>query len=163
VKTEGLKRLVCGGHILGIFKFALCGVALALSLAVPEFCRAQCRETPTVLMDERTAETHLLARRDPELPTNAPALARVEPVTVLVTVDRQGAICEVRPLAGPQRLRSRAVRAVKKHWRYRPFLVDWKPVVARFPVTVRFARRKAGPQLTAFTSWAPLAGAVLTQ
>lgn len=163
MKTQGLKRLVCGGNILGMLKFALCGAALALVLAVPDFCRAQCRETPTVLMDERTAETHLLARKDPELPTNAPALARVEKITLLVTVDRQGAICDVRPVAGPQHLRSRAVRAVRKHWRYRPFLIDWKPVVARFPVTVRFASRKPEPRLTAFTSRVPRAAAALTQ
>jgi hypothetical protein len=154
---------VSGGNILGIFRLALCGVALALMLGVPEFCRAQCREGPTVLMDERTAETHLLTRRDPELPTNAPALARTEPVRLLVTVDRKGAICDVRPVAGPQHLRNRAVRAVRKHWRYRPFLIDWKPVVARFPVTVRFVSRKPEPRLTAFTSRVPRTAAALTQ
>jgi hypothetical protein len=152
VKAEGCKRLVCRGNILAISKFALCAASLGLILGVPELCRAQCPESPTVLMDERTAETHLLARKDPELPTNAPRFAGVKKVTLLVTVDRKGRICDVRPVAGPQELRSRAVRAVEQDWHYRPFLVDWKPVVARFPVTVRFVSRKAEPGLTALAS-----------
>lgn len=123
--------------------------AAAMLLAAPVFAAAQCRETPTVLMDEPTAETHLLARKDLELSTNAPGFVDVKKVRLLVTVDRRGAICDARPAAGPQELRSRAVRAVKMHWRYRPFLVDWKPVVARFPVTVRFVTRKAEPRLMA--------------
>jgi hypothetical protein len=137
-------------------------VALAPVLAAPGLCQAQCRESPTVLMDERTAETHLLARKDPELPTNAPRFVGVKKVMLLVTVDRKGRICEVRPVAGQQELRSRAVRAVKQHWRYRPFLVDWKPAVARFPVTVRFVSRKAEPGLMALAGRMPLARTALT-
>ncbi len=156
MKSEGFKRRESPGSIVSLLKFTLCGAVPAGALVVPGLCRAQCRETPTVLMDERTAETHLLARKDLELPTNAPRFADVKKVTLLVTVDRKGTICDARPVAGPQELRSRAVRAVKAHWRYRPFLVDWKPVVARFPVTVRFVTRKAEPRLMALASRSPL-------
>ena len=100
-------------------------------------------------MDERTAETHLLAKRDPVLPAPVPALARRRKVVLLVTVDRQGVICDVRPMAGPKALRSAAVKTVKQHWSYRPFLVDWKPVVARFPVSVEFVLAEPEPRLTA--------------
>jgi hypothetical protein len=156
VKTPGFKRRERPGSTLTFLRFTLCGAVLAGALAVPGLCRAQCGETPTVLMDERTAETHLLARRDLELSTNAPGLAGVKKVTLLVTVDREGAICDAQPVAGPPELRSRAVRAVKMHWRYRPFLVDWKPVVARFPVTVRFVTRKPEPRLMALARCSPL-------
>jgi len=121
-------------------------VCLALP---PRLGGAACRERPTVLLDERTAETHLLAKKDPALPANAPALARVRKVVLLVTVDREGVICEVKPVAGPQGLRKSAVATVKKHWRYRPFLIDWKPVVAQFPVAVKFVLPKAEPHMTA--------------
>ena len=98
------------------------------------------------------------------LPAPVPALARVRKVVLLVTVDRQGVICEVRPVAGPRGLRRAAVKTVTKHWRYRPFLVDWKPVVARFPVSVEFVLAEPEPRLTArrdgLAPGAELAGAV---
>lgn len=115
-------------------------------------------------MDERTAETHLLSKQDPVLPAPVPALAHVRKVVLLVTVDRQGIICDVRPVAGPKALRRVAVNTVKKHWRYRPFLVDWKPVVARFPVSVKFVLPKSEPRLTARwgeVSWPPAKGKVI--
>jgi hypothetical protein len=34
------------------------------------------------------------------------------------------------------------VAQVKEHWRYRPFFVNGKAVVAQFPVTVKFIPRK---------------------
>ena len=119
-------------------------------VGVPRLRASGCSATPSVLMDERTTETHLLAKKDPVLPTRVPALARVRKVVLLVTVDRQGVICDVRPVAGPKALRSAAVKTVKKHWRYRPFLVDWKPVVARFPVSVEFVLAEPEPRLTAY-------------
>lgn len=123
--------------------------AAVLVLGVPRLWASGCAETPSVLMDERTAETHLLSKKDPVLPAQVPALARVRKVVLLVTVDQQGAICDVRSVAGPKALRRVAVRTVKQHWRYRPFLVDWKPVVARFPVAVKFVLAQPEPRLTA--------------
>jgi hypothetical protein len=89
-------------------------------------------------MDERTAATHLLAKRDVEIPADLAWFSQVEKVVLLVTVDRQGTICDLKAVSGPAELRRIAARVVKKHWRFRPFLVDWKPVAVQFPVTVRF-------------------------
>lgn len=138
--------------------------ASALVFGIPRLWASGCSETPSVLMDERTAETHLLSKQDLVLPAPVPALARVRKVVLLVTVDRQGAICDVRPVIGPKALRRVAVKTVKKHWRYRPFLVDWKPVVARFPVSVRFILPQVEPRLTARQgegSWPPGKGEVI--
>lgn len=118
---------------------------LAFFLGMPQLCGAVCREKPTVLMDERTADTHLLSKKDFVLPANVPTLARVRKVIVLVTVDREGSICEVKAVAGPLGLRKAAAGTVKEHWRYRRFLVDWKPVVAQFPVSVKFVLPKGEP------------------
>ena len=116
----------------------LAASTLTLVLGLAEFGLAACSEKPTVWMNERTAATHLRAKRDLELPASMAWIGGIQEVTLLVTVDRKGRICEVEPTAGLAGLISEAVKAVRKHWRYRPFLVDWKPVVAQFPVTVRF-------------------------
>jgi hypothetical protein len=119
---------------------------LILVCAAARPCAAACSERPSVMMSESTAETHLLARKYPELPAHVGPLVRVQEVTVLVTVDRKGAICEVTALKGPGELRQAAVRTVKGRWRYRPFRVNWQPVVAQFPVTVRFVLPKGEPR-----------------
>lgn len=124
-------------------------LVLICAIGMPESGTAQCSEEPTILMDERTAESHLLSKKDLVLPADVPELAKVRTVILLVTVDREGAICEVKPVLGPKELQETAVKTVKQHWRYRRFLLDWKPVVAQFPVTVKFALPKAEPRLTA--------------
>lgn len=141
--------LVLGERWLNLF-------LLVCIAGVPTVSASGCSETPSVLMDERTAETHLLSKKDPVLPAQVPKLALLRKVTLLVTVDREGTICDVRAVAGPKGLRRLAIRTVKKHWRYRPFLVDWKPVVARFPVSVRFVLPQAEPRLTARVAEATL-------
>lgn len=120
-----------------------------LILGVPAALAGACREKPGVQMDERAAESHLITKKDPELPAGGAKLVRVRQVVVLVTVDREGAICDARPVSGPEELRKAAARAVKKHWKYRPFLVNWEPVVAQFPVSVNFIRRGGEPELRA--------------
>lgn len=118
-------------------------------LTAPMVGAAQCGEAPTVQMDERVAQSHLLAKKDLVLPEPMPEQFRIEKVVLVVTVDREGIICEVKAMAGPKNLRQSAVRTVKEHWRYRRFLVDWKPVVAQFPVTVKFLLPKEPPRQTA--------------
>jgi len=110
---------------------------------------AQCLEAPTVQMDERTAKSHLLAKKDLVLPEQMPERFRIERVIVVITVDRDGTICEVKAKSGPKNLGPFAVKTVKKHWRYRRFLVNWKPVVAQFPATVKFLLPKEQPRQTA--------------
>jgi hypothetical protein len=117
---------------------------------MPQSGAAQCSEEPTVLMDERTAESHLLSKKDLVLPAEVPELARVRAVVLLVTVDREGTICAVKPVLGPKELQEAAVKTVKEHWRYRRFLLDWKPVVVHFPVTVKFALPRNESRITAW-------------
>jgi hypothetical protein len=124
---------------------------LALFVA-PVTGAAQCLEASAVQMDERTAKSHLLAKKDLVLPEVMPEHFRIEKVVVFITVDRDGTICEVKARTGPKRLWPTAVQTVKDHWRYRRFLVDWKPVVAQFPVTVKFLLPKEQPRQRAQTS-----------
>jgi hypothetical protein len=116
---------------------------------VPAMGLAQCGEAPAVQMDERTAASHLLAKKDLVLPERMPEQFRIAKVILIVTVDREGTICDVKARSGPRDLRQTAVQTVKDHWRYRRFLVNWKPVVAQFPVTVKFLLPREQPRQTA--------------
>ena len=118
-------------------RFALMrGLTLILGFLISHQVFAACGAEPTVWMDESTAASHLLSRRDIEVPTALP-IARLQEVKLQVTVDREGTICEVLPLTAPKELREAAAKIVRDHWRYRRFLVDWNPVVVQFPVTVK--------------------------
>lgn len=110
---------------------------LLAGLAAAQSARASCPEKPTVQMDESTARSHLTAERDVELPAAMTRFTRPRVVVLLITVDRRGIICDLRPVSGPPELHSEAMKVVKKYWRFRPFRVDWRPVVAQFPVSVR--------------------------
>ena len=99
---------------------------------------ARCTEKPTVWMSERTAASHLLSSHKFVFPAVAPMLAHIRSVVVVVTINRKGSVCEARAEAGPTELRAAAEKIARTYWRYRPFLLDRKPVVVQIPVTVNF-------------------------
>lgn len=158
-------RLGCRFRVPAGKRSVMATVTLALALAVPQIARAACPGKPTVQMDEFTARSHLTAKRDVELPAALTRFTRTQVVVLLVTVDRRGTICDLQPVAGPAELRREAMRVVKKHWRFRPFRVDWKPVVAQFPVTVRCvpSRRERPRWIVACAAQSPQAAVALSK
>ena len=114
------------------------GALLLLLFAASQSGIAQCTEKPVVWMNERTAASHLIASRRFVFPAVIPALAQIRTVVVVATVNRKGNVCEAKAKAGPIELRQVAEKIVRSSWRYRPFLLDWKPVTAQFPVRVNF-------------------------
>jgi len=116
----------------------LLGALLILVLAATQAGFSQCTKGPTVWMNERTAASHLLKSIKFVFPADVPTLAQIRSVVVIVTVNRKGRICEANAAAGPTELRQSAEKIVRSSWRYRPFLLDRKPVVVQFPVTVNF-------------------------
>ena len=80
-------------RILSLWHAALAAGVLVCALGLPLLGRSSCPEEPTVWMNEATAESHLLAKRDLEGPAHFPELFLVRRVIVLVTVDREGGIC----------------------------------------------------------------------
>lgn len=114
------------------------GAVLFSLLAASQSGIAQCTEKPVVWMNERTAASHLLASRKFVFPADVPMLAHIRSVIVTVTVNRKGHVCEAKATAGPAELREAAEKIVRNSWRYRPFLLDRKPVVVQLPVTVNF-------------------------
>lgn len=119
-------------------KSCIVGAVLFFLLIAPQAGLARCKEKPTAWMNERTAASHLLSSRKFVFPAVLPVLAHVRSVEVLVTVDRTGGVCEAKAETGPTELRAAAEKIVRTYWRYRPFLLDWKPVVVQMPVTVNF-------------------------
>lgn len=114
------------------------GALLIFVLAATQAGFSQCTKGPTVWMNERTAASHLLKSMKFVYPAEAPMLAHIRSVVVIVTVNRKGRICEANATAGPTELRQSAEKIVRRSWRYRPFVLDQKPVVVQFPVTVNF-------------------------
>lgn len=138
------------GDVREVKALATSAVLLWLVVAGPPAVPArECREKVEVQMDERAAESHIVASKNPELPPSHSKLLRSEKVVVLVIVDRKGTVCNARAIKGPEELRELATDAVRKHWKFRPFLVNWKPVVAQFPVTIRFVRLRGEPEVRA--------------
>lgn len=105
-----------------------------------------CQERPIAIVDEAAGVSHLVARRDPDLPPGYPWTGTPPEVILRATVDREGIICDLKPLAGPRELFRPAMNTVKRYWRYRPFLLDWKPAPVQFPIRVYFGPPKRQPQ-----------------
>ena len=128
VRFSGMARRQ--GRIVGALFFLLAAASQA--------GLARCTEKPTVWMSERTAASHLLSSRKFVLPADAPMLAHIRSVVVVVTINQEGSVCEARAESGPTELRAAAEKIARTYWRYRPFLLDWKPAVVQIPVAVNF-------------------------
>ena len=82
-------------------------------------------------------QTALLERVPPKYPEVA-LKARIQGVVVLeVVVSSRGEVSDVRTVSGHPLLQAAAVDAVRK-WRYKPMILNGRPVPVRGTVTVRF-------------------------
>lgn len=74
-----------------------------------------------------------------------PALAKLSrvkgPVVMEVVIGKDGGVDRISGTKGPRLLRGAAVNAVKQ-WRYKPYLVNGKPVDVATKVTVEFGQEK---------------------
>ena len=138
MRDQGFQRVIARMPGMIQRKLRVPGAVLFLLLAASPPGVAQCTEKPTVWMNEHTAASHLLASRKFVFPAEVPVLAQIRSVVVTMTVSRKGNICEAKATAGPRELWQAAEKVVRSSWRYRPFLLDGKPVVVQFPVTVHF-------------------------
>lgn len=80
---------------------------------------------------------NLIAAPKPDYPMLA-KLAHVDgPVVLRAEITRSGAVADTQVISGHHLLRHAAEDAVR-HWRYRPYQVDGKPVPVSTTITVRF-------------------------
>ena len=73
----------------------------------------------------------------PEYPTIAKQLHIQGPVVLTATIGKDGRVEHVQVLSGPPLLVSSAKTAVEQ-WQYRPYLLNYEPVVVQTQITVNF-------------------------
>jgi hypothetical protein len=82
-------------------------------------------------------EQLLTHKVEPVLPETDQPVARQGVVVLDVVVDQDGSVMKVSRLSGPALLASAAADAVK-WWRYRPYLLNGRPIVVETTVTIEF-------------------------
>ena len=83
-------------------------------------------------------EANLLASRVPVYPEVAKEDHIEGPVVVQALISKDGVVDRVHVIEGNPRLRSAAAEAVQK-WRYKPYLLNGKPVEVATTITVDFS------------------------
>jgi len=79
----------------------------------------------------------LVHRVAPVYPAQAVVLHQQGTVILLAAITEQGTVGDVKVLDGAPTLAQSAVEAVK-HWRYKPFVLDGKPVTTEIKISVDF-------------------------
>jgi len=83
------------------------------------------------------AEHNLTHKVIPPYPDYAKAYRIQGAVTLHAVIDKEGRVVELKLIGGHPALVENAIEAVKQ-WRYRPFLLDGKPVDVETTITVNF-------------------------
>jgi|GEM_PF-3570974 len=83
--------------------------------------RSQYFATPNVLA------SHLLAFRKPSYPTNVTASQHERMIKLSIKIDESGQVTEINRLQGEEAFLRSCEEAIRE-WKFRPFLVDGKPV-----------------------------------
>lgn len=79
----------------------------------------------------------LIFKVDPQIPPNARSAGIRGSVVLQAVIGIDGGVRQLRVLSGDPRLANAAIEAVKK-WRYRPFMLDGKPVEGETTITLNF-------------------------
>jgi outer membrane biosynthesis protein TonB len=80
----------------------------------------------------------------PRQPRPGDGYGSIETVKVRATIGQQGQVMDVRPVSGPIFLLSSAMSAIRQ-WRYKPTLLNEKPVQAQQDVTIEFRLPRQNP------------------
>ena len=79
----------------------------------------------------------LIRRIDPRYPEEAKANHTQGNVVLRVTIDKDGNVADVKPVQGDAMLADAAMKAVSQ-WKYRPYLLNGKPVEVETTITIQF-------------------------
>jgi TonB family protein len=94
----------------------------------------------TVRVPEDVLEKFLLVRVQPVYPAIARERGIAGAVVLRTTIARDGTVREVRAVSGNKYLAESALTAISQ-WRYKPFVLDGKPVQVATEIRVVFKRR----------------------
>lgn len=89
-----------------------------------------------IIVEARVQESMLVEKPAPACPSQDRPVTGL--VQLAVVVAKDGTVMDITPLAGPDTLLDPAVDAVKR-WRYRPMLLNGRPVEVQTTVDVSFA------------------------
>jgi TonB family protein len=79
----------------------------------------------------------LIRRIDPRYPDEAKAGHIEGDVVLRATIDKNGNVADLKPVQGDAMLTDAAMKAASQ-WKYRPFLLNGKPVEVETTITIRF-------------------------
>src|SRR5215471_851524 len=120
--------------------------SLCLSLCVDSANAQQQRRSPEIIISQRTADTLLLTKVEPDYPDAVKSMEIAGQIVIAFTIGKDGNVSDVHPLdtgffgcrsmnSGHPELRQAAIAAVKQ-WKFRPFLLHQQPGDAGEPVEV---------------------------
>jgi TonB family protein len=98
-------------------------------------------DASAVRVSEAAMNAQLLVSRVPVMPERLRETGATGVVRLQANINREGTVSHLRVLDGPTDLRRPAVEAVSA-WRYRPYIVDGKPVDVSTTITVDFSSLK---------------------
>ena len=84
------------------------------------------------------AQGLLLTQVPPHYPPSARAERIQGTVTLRVVIDKEGKVSEIGAISGPPPLAPAAIAAVRQ-WKYKPYMLNQKPVEVETVVLVRFS------------------------
>jgi TonB family protein len=106
-------------------------------IQIQEWTRQAALRRQELTLSEHEANARLTHKVEPRYSALA-RMARVQGVVVLrVVIDKYGKIAHAQPISGPPILAPDALDAVQ-HWRYRPFLLNGRPVRVETTVSLHF-------------------------
>lgn len=88
-------------------------------------------------ISSKVAQANIAKSVPPRYPERARAEGVTGSVIMIVLIDKDGHVEDVKPVAGHAELVESAVYAVQ-HWKYKPFLLNGVPVPVETQVTVNF-------------------------
>jgi periplasmic protein TonB len=91
-----------------------------------------------ITIPEDVAIGMLIYKVDPEYPKKAKAARESGIVTLQATISKTGEISDLRVVCGPALLQQASLEAVRQ-WKYRPYLLNGKPVEVETTIRITFA------------------------
>ena len=128
------------------FPLAACGSAYALAMHVNatesgSFGISASTSTPTVQVTAREMEANVISKQVPKYPADAKRAGIQGKVVLGAVINEKGEVERLKVVSGPKQLRQSALDAVQQ-WKYKPYLVNGKPVAVRTTINVTYTLQK---------------------
>jgi protein TonB len=100
-------------------------------------CSAQTADPAPVHVSSGVAAGNIVHRVAPRYPAQVRALHIQGPVVLHAIIGKDGSIHNLSPVSGPPLLQTSAMDAVQQ-WKFKPYLLDGKPVDVETDITINF-------------------------